>query len=124
MTSAPQKEDRTISKHRNKLRRKEMSITNSCNRGPPWNWPLGYFLRALLKFDSMRRTTSEGKTETLQQIAKRLAGPKQMIHDSPWAGLQELTNEGGAFCSDSCPSQAWSASTLIDVYEEAAAMKL
>ena len=121
MTSAPLKEDHTISKRSNS---DDIMNMLTCNRGPPWLWPLGYHLRALLKFDSKRRTTSEGRTETLQQIAKRLAGPKQMIHDSPWAGLQELTNAKGAFCADSCPTQAWSASTLIDVYEEAAAMKL
>lgn len=81
-------------------------------------------MRALLKFDSQRRTTPEGRVETLQQITRRLAGPKRMIKESPWAGLQELTNENGSFCQDSCPSQAWSASTLIDLYQDAAQLKL
>jgi len=92
--------------------------------GPEWLWPRGFFLRALLKFDSQRRTTPEGKIETLQQVQRRLAGPKKMIRESPWAGLQELTNGNGAFCHDSCPTQAWSASTLIDLYMDAAQLKL
>jgi len=72
----------------------------------------------------LRRKTPEERVETLQQIARRMAGPRQMIHDSQWAGLQELTNGKGAFCADSCPTQAWSASCLIDVYHDAAKMQL
>ena len=71
------------------------------HQGPEWLWPTGFFLRALLKFDLMRRKTAEEKVETYQQITRRLAGCMQMIKDSPWAGLQELTNYNGAYCSDS-----------------------
>lgn len=73
--------------------------------GPEWVWPRGFFLRALLKFDLMRRTTAEGKIEAFQQVTKRLDGPRHMIRDSPWAGLTELTNENGAFCGDSVSSR-------------------
>lgn len=87
-------------------------------------WPRGYFLRALLKFDLMRRKTPEERVETLQQVMKRLAGPKEMIVSSPWAGLQELTNQHGSYCSDSCPTQAWSSSVLIDLYRDAQEVKI
>jgi len=71
------------------------------HQGPEWLWPTGFFLRALLKFDLMRRTTREGKVEAFQQVTQRLHGCMHMIHDSPWAGLTELTNRSGSFCGDS-----------------------
>lgn len=71
------------------------------HQGPEWIWPRGFFLRALLKFDLMRRGTTEDKVEAFQQVTKRLAGCRQAIHDTPWAGLTELTNEKGSFCADS-----------------------
>lgn len=71
------------------------------HQGPEWLWPTGFFLRALLKFDLMRKTTKEGKTEAFQQVTRRLAGCKKAIRESPWAGLTELTNKNGEFCADS-----------------------
>ena len=71
------------------------------HQGPEWLWPTGFFLRALLKFDLMRRKTPKEKTEAFQQITRRLRGCKRAIEDSPWAGLTELTNRNGEFCSDS-----------------------
>ncbi|GAB7340594.1 hypothetical protein MBLNU457_7003t1 [Dothideomycetes sp. NU457] len=87
--------------------------------GPEWLWPRGYYLRALLKFELKKATTSEEKIEAFQQVTQRLHGCQQQIHDSPWRGLTELTQGGGAFCGDSCPTQAWSASCLIDLYQDA-----
>lgn len=71
------------------------------HQGPEWLWPTGFFLRALLKFDLKRRTTPEGRIEAYQQVTRRLAGCKQAIKDSPWAGLAELTQKNGEFCPDS-----------------------
>ena len=71
------------------------------HQGPEWLWPTGFFLRALLKFDLMRRQTKEERTEAFQQITRRLHGCKKAIEDSPWAGLTELTNRNGEFCGDS-----------------------
>ena len=71
------------------------------HQGPEWLWPTGFFLRAMLKFDLMRRTTAEGRTEAFQQTTRRLAGCKKAIEESPWAGLTELTNKNGEFCVDS-----------------------
>lgn len=73
------------------------------HQGPEWLWPTGFFLRALLKFDLLRRDADdvEGHTEAFQQVTRRLIGCKQMIQESPWAGLTELTQKDGAYCADS-----------------------
>jgi glycogen debranching enzyme len=89
------------------------------HQGPEWLWPTGFFLRALLKFDLMRRNGPEERTEAFQQITRRLKGCKEAIVSSPWAGLTELTNEKGAYCGDSSPTQAWSSGCLIDLYQDA-----
>lgn len=92
------------------------------HQGPEWLWPTGFFLRALLKFDLMRRQGAREKerVEALLQVTQRLKGCKAMIVTSPWAGLTELTQKNGEFCADSCPTQAWSAGCLIDLYMDAA----
>lgn len=73
------------------------------HQGPEWLWPTGFFLRALLKFDLMRRgrDDAEGRTEAFQQVTRRLIACKEMIQRSPWAGLTELTQKGGEECPDS-----------------------
>lgn len=78
------------------------------HQGPEWLWPTGYFLRALLKFDLLRRDPQdkEGRTEAFQQVTQRLMGCKRMIQESPWAGLAELTQKNGEFCGDSVSSSA------------------
>ncbi|KND89929.1 Glycogen debranching enzyme [Tolypocladium ophioglossoides CBS 100239] len=86
------------------------------HQGPEWLWPTGFFLRALLKFDLKRRTTPEGRIEAFQQVTRRLGGCKQMMRESVWAGLTELTQKNGEYCADSSPTQAWSAGCLIDLY--------
>ena len=108
------------------------------HQGPEWLWPTGFFLRALLKFDLMRRHTKEERTEAFQQITRRLEGCKRAIEESPWAGLTELTQKNGEFCGDSVsrfflavfdalqslircksPTQAWSAGCIIDLFYDA-----
>jgi glycogen debranching enzyme len=71
------------------------------HQGPEWLWPTGFFLRALLKFDLMRRKTTPEKLESFQQVTRRLAGCKAAIKESPWKGLTELTNKNGEYCADS-----------------------
>jgi len=90
------------------------------HQGPEWLWPTGFFLRALLHFDLKRREGPGAKTEAFQQITRRLAGCKEAIRSSDWAGLTELTNKDGSYCHDSSPTQAWSAGCLIDLYHDAA----
>jgi glycogen debranching enzyme len=89
------------------------------HQGPEWLWPTGFFLRALLKFDLKRRKTPEERVESYQQVTRRMAGCMKAIRESPWAGLTELTQKDGAFCGDSCPTQSWSASCLIDLFQDA-----
>ncbi|KAI7358688.1 glycoside hydrolase family 13 protein [Hortaea werneckii] len=92
--------------------------------GPEWLWPTGFFLRAMLKFDLMRRKTKEERVEAFQQVTQRLHGCMEMIRESPWAGLTELTNRNGSMCHDSCPTQAWSAGCIIDLYDDASKYSL
>ncbi|CAN6674729.1 glycogen debranching enzyme [Trichomonascus vanleenenianus] len=90
------------------------------HQGPEWVWCFGYFLRALLWFDmANRKVTGGDQMEIFQQLHLRLAGNRQWLHESPWAGLTELTNKDGEFCNDSSPTQAWSSATLIEVFEDA-----
>jgi len=68
-------------------------------------------LRAYLRF------MGDGKaSDTLMNKVRRfLQRHRTVVLDtSPWAALPELTNENGAECRDSCPSQAWSFSTTLD----------
>ena len=71
------------------------------HQGPEWVWQRGYFLRAFLHFDLLRRKTAEERIETFQQVTRRLEGCKQALRESPWKGLTELTNKGGEYCGDS-----------------------
>ncbi|PLN78738.1 glycogen debranching enzyme [Aspergillus taichungensis] len=89
------------------------------HQGPEWVWQRGYFLRAFLHFDLLRRKTAEERTESFQQVTRRLEGCKRALRESPWKGLTELTNRDGAYCADSSPTQAWSAGCLLDLYYDA-----
>ncbi|KAF5316807.1 hypothetical protein D9619_006196 [Psilocybe cf. subviscida] len=92
------------------------SIAKGLNyhNGPEWGWPLGYFLRAYLHFDTAVGAGKEDPKTTLHYLHKLLLAPRAHVESDPWRGLPELTNADGAFCHDSCPTQAWSASTLLD----------
>jgi glycogen debranching enzyme len=98
---------------------KHTSKGRNYHQGPEWCWPCGYFYRAFLKFDLQRRKTAEERVESYQQVTRRMSGMMKAIQDNPWAGLTELTQKDGAFCGDSCPTQAWSAGCIIDVFQDA-----
>lgn len=86
-------------------------------------------------------------TETLHYISNILLTHRRHIETDAWAGcvvsfpllslsisstdfpslrrfysLPELTNSNGSYCHDSCRTQAWSASTLLDLLEHASEM--
>lgn len=73
---------------------------------------VGYFLRAQLKFARLSGISVE---ETVSSIHRVLGNHAQALRASPWQGLPELTNKDGSECSDSCPVQAWSMATLLDI---------
>jgi glycogen debranching enzyme len=52
--------------------------------------------------------------QTLHYLHYLLLEQRKHLEQDVWRGLPELTNENGVFCKDSCPTQAWSASTLLD----------
>lgn len=71
-------------------------------------WPVGFLLRAKLIF-------SANKQETLSEIQSILSKHYKHLKSSVWRGLPELTNKDGAFCDGSCPTQAWSVATILEV---------
>jgi len=98
----------------------DASIAKGLNyhQGPEWGWPLGYFLRAYLHFDKIAGRGKEDINETLHHLHTILLPARHLIATDPWAGIPELTNSNGGYCHDSCRTQAWSASTLLDFLEE------
>ncbi|QRV74089.1 4-alpha-glucanotransferase [Ceratobasidium sp. AG-Ba] len=88
------------------------------HQGPEWGWPLGYFLRAYLKFDLLVGAGKKDQGETLHKLHQALLPARRHIANDPWAGIPELTNRNGEYCRDSCNTQAWSGSCLLDFLEE------
>jgi hypothetical protein len=79
-----------------------------------WLWPVGFFLRARLHFArevggeaELRRTAANTRSFLARHFVE--------LQSSPWRGLPELTNRDGAFCRDSCRTQAWSMGCLLEV---------
>lgn len=56
------------------------------------------------------------KQVAVSEAQSILAKHYEHIRTSPWRGLPELTNKDGAFCSGSCPTQAWSVATILEVF--------
>lgn len=80
------------------------------HQGPEWLWPIGFYLRARLIFGQKLGKLSEVQKEIWQVLTAHL----KEIRTSPWRGLPELTNENGSYCSDSCRTQAWSVSAVLE----------
>lgn len=76
-----------------------------------WLWPVGFYLRAYLKFYTLTGKKVEAVRHIRQVISKHWA----YLQASPWKGLPELTNKNGAECWGSCRVQAWSMATLLEV---------
>ncbi|BGP12177.1 hypothetical protein JCM10213_004743 [Rhodosporidiobolus nylandii] len=88
------------------------------HQGPEWVWPIGYFLRAHLIFDSQVGAGKADLASTFHHIYSILSRHRSHIAHDPWAGLPELTNENGGYCHDSCRTQAWSGSTILDALDD------
>ncbi|ODV91009.1 glycoside hydrolase family 13 protein [Tortispora caseinolytica NRRL Y-17796] len=93
------------------------------HQGPEWVWCIGFFFRAMLKFGMKRANSPDEILDIYQQLYLRLRAHRRHINESVWAGLAELTNKDGSFCADSCTTQAWSSSCLIDLYQEISTME-
>lgn len=85
--------------------------------GPPWVWPVGFFLRAYIIFDTQAGVGKERPSETFYRVMAMTQEHRRHIKQSPWAGLPELTNQNGRECRDSCATQAWSSSCLLDALQ-------
>ncbi|WVN91067.1 glycogen debranching enzyme [Cryptococcus depauperatus CBS 7841] len=98
----------------------DQSIAKGWNyhQGPEWGFPLGWFLLAYLQFDRIAGEGTSDQNKTLHYISSILRKLAHHIDKDPWRGLPELTNSNGSYCYDSCNTQAWSASTILDVLEE------
>jgi glycogen debranching enzyme len=95
------------------------------HQGPAWQWPLGFYLRAMhLWFIGAR---SQGVGDAEKEDAINLINDVVLsLHDylldwsgrNPWAGLPELQQGDGSFCAGSSPTQAWSLATMSEAFSE------
>ncbi|XP_051162472.1 glycogen debranching enzyme [Leptopilina boulardi] len=92
------------------------------HQGPEWVWPIGFFLRARLHFAPLVGGKEELKRtiESTEAIISRHLIEASTNH---WRGLPELTNKDGDYCRDSCRTQAWSASTILEVLHDLRKLK-
>ena len=67
-------------------------------------WPLGFFLRAKLRFDS--RFSGPDSDRVTFSMYRFLTQHVRAI-EGPWLGLPELTNANGAHCPFSCETQVY-----------------
>jgi glycogen debranching enzyme len=88
-------------------------IANGANyhNGPEWLWPVGYYLRSELKFNG---------NVSLEMVKKHLGKLYDSLQSTDWKSLPELTNKNGESCYYSCPSQAWSLATTLEVFYDLA----
>ncbi|RLU17593.1 hypothetical protein DMN91_009829 [Ooceraea biroi] len=84
------------------------------HQGPEWVWPIGYFLRARLHFANLVSGTNELR-RVIESTYIIISNHYMELSTSHWRGLPELTNENGSHCEGSCRTQAWSASSLMEV---------
>uniref|UniRef100_A0A8D8ADW6 Glycogen debranching enzyme n=2 Tax=Culex pipiens TaxID=7175 RepID=A0A8D8ADW6_CULPI len=91
----------------------DKSVSHGANyhNGPEWVWPIGFYLRARLFFAKANGLLKETVAETWSILQTHL-NELQRCH---WRGLAELTNENGAYCNDSCRTQAWSMGCVLEV---------
>ncbi|XP_055546632.1 glycogen debranching enzyme isoform X2 [Wyeomyia smithii] len=84
------------------------------HNGPEWVWPIGFYLRARLIFAKANGLLKETVAETWTILQAHL----KELQTNHWRGLAELTNEAGAYCKDSCRTQAWSMGCVLEVLHD------
>ncbi|KAJ0180195.1 hypothetical protein K1T71_004786 [Dendrolimus kikuchii] len=84
------------------------------HQGPEWLWPLGFYVRARLAFAHQCGRHARTVAHAYATLAPLLAE----VRTSPWRGLPELTNAQGAYCADSCRTQAWSSALALEALHE------
>ncbi|KAJ3105154.1 hypothetical protein HDU97_008436 [Phlyctochytrium planicorne] len=92
------------------------------HQGPEWVWLMGYFLRAYLYYNIKAPGSDPNNKRAVIHFVQSVI-MKHKIHmadvgKNPFAGLPELTNANGEFCGGSCPTQAWSNATLLEVVSD------
>lgn len=84
------------------------------HQGPEWLWPLGFYLRARLAFAHQ----SGQHARTVASVYAALGPLLAELRASPWRGLPELSNAGGAPCAHSCRTQAWSSAVVLELLQD------
>lgn len=84
------------------------------HQGPEWVWPIGFYLRARLYFAKLNNCLEETVEETWSILTKHL----HELKTSHYRGIPELTNQNGAYCRDSCRTQAWSIATILETLKD------
>uniref|UniRef100_A0A914HEY4 4-alpha-glucanotransferase n=1 Tax=Globodera rostochiensis TaxID=31243 RepID=A0A914HEY4_GLORO len=90
------------------------------HQGPEWLWVAGCYMSAKLKVASLMYQNSGDATEwmsAVNEVRTRLFALEHCLQKSEWASLPELTNRGGAFCTHSCPAQAWSVGCVLETLD-------
>ncbi|XP_032451729.1 glycogen debranching enzyme isoform X2 [Nasonia vitripennis] len=87
------------------------------HQGPEWLWPIGYFLRARLHYAPLVGGEEELK-RTIASTEAIISRHLTEASNNHWRGLPELTNREGEYCADSCRTQAWSASAIVEVLHD------
>ncbi|KAL7671642.1 hypothetical protein ACOME3_006533 [Neoechinorhynchus agilis] len=86
------------------------------HQGPEWLWLSGYLYRAMLL---LTREHNPSDTVAVEQKCRRILGKQcELLLQSPWKGLPELTNVNGSPCRFSCETQAWSAASLLELLHD------
>ncbi|XP_076462933.1 glycogen debranching enzyme-like [Babylonia areolata] len=105
----------------------DYSVHSDCNdykvaggynyhNGPEFLWLMPYFLRAKLYFASRREKVQAGVLkETVELTRSVLCRHYNLLFQSPWKSLPQLTNKDGAFCEDSCRAQAISSGCVLEL---------
>ena len=93
-------------------------VANGFNyhQGPEWLWPVGYFLRSILLYFKDTDQYEEEKRFVINHLGKL----NDRVKSNDWKSLPELTNKNGIECPFSCPAQAWSIATIIEVFYDLA----